>query len=168
MKKTSEVNEKAESTEALEETDVEDPAPEDPAVEESAGEDGIDYGVDAFDYEDVVDDTQSLSFSAPTAWTERRGKPIEQDGALRPRLAVSDDVEGFLTQPDLPGVIVTVYPGSDVSEAVDNFADEGLCATISDPEPAKSGPFSGQQLWGDDCDGGGGTSSRRSPTTMCS
>jgi serine protease Do len=86
----------------------------------ATGDDAAD--VDAYEF--VADDSESIGVEIPASWDERDGSPNQR---LGPNLAVSPDLDGFLTTWDVPGLILDLDPDrgiDDLDTALDDLLSD--------------------------------------------
>jgi serine protease Do len=103
----------------------------------------------AYEYESVVDDTNSIRVSVPTAWGARDTTPINaEDGSVQPYIAASTDLDGFINGFTAPGLVFAKLPATadlDGSLAQYGFANGCTDGGISDySDPVFTGKY---QLW---------------------
>ncbi len=103
----------------------------------------------AYEYEPIVDDTNSIRVSVPTAWGARDTAPINaEDGSVQPYIAASTDLDAFINGFTAPGLVFAKLPATadlDGSLAQYGFASGCTDGGISDySDPVFTGKY---QLW---------------------
>ncbi|MBA3289697.1 MAG: trypsin-like peptidase domain-containing protein [Acidimicrobiia bacterium] len=116
-------------------------------VGEDVGDDG-DGGqepADPADYENIVDDSATISVDVPVAWADRITAPL---GSGEPRLTASTDANAFNTGFEVPGLELTARAFEpDVDSALGRFNFRDSC-TEGDIFDYSDAVFTGKyQLW---------------------
>jgi serine protease Do len=122
-------------------------------VGDEVGDDS-DAAAASYEYETIVDDTNAIQVSLPTAWTSRDTAPATlDDGTTVPYIAASTDVNSFINGFTAPGLLFAKLPAtSDLDASLAEYGFAGSCTDggITDySDPVFTGKY---QVW-QDCGG---------------
>jgi serine protease Do len=109
----------------------------------------VDEGTAAYDYEELVDDTGTMTVSVPTAWAQQDTAPADLGlpGGPTPSIVAARDLAGFLDSYEQPGLLMlgaTVGVSGTTDEVLDVLAPIDVGCTPEGREPYEDPVFVGQ------------------------
>jgi serine protease Do len=112
----------------------------------------VDDSAPAYEYEEVIDDTGTLTVSVPTVWAQRDTTPTTlESGEVIPSIAAAPDLEGFYNSYDQPGMLMfglTSGATATTDVALDEVAPDVADCTSNGREPYEDPVFVGQvEYW---------------------
>ncbi len=110
--------------------------------------DEVDQTTDSYTYEDVTDDTGSITVSVPMEWAERSTAPIDLGfGTPSPAIVAAPSLDGYNSGYDVPGMYFFYVPAG-VGAAPDDLLDQLADANCAEEarEDYDDSVFTGRRL----------------------